>query len=73
MISIYLLYRSLGSRWAPTSRPAARTPDPGPPTPDPGRLWALRACLISSLDSVLAWFFGYGVVVGAVGVTYSRS
>ena len=62
----YVKTRSLGARWAPTSRPAARTPgptgppdpgpptqDPGPPTPEPGRLWALRACLIS-LDNVLA-------------------
>ena len=33
-------------RGPPDPRP--RTPDPGPPTSDPGRLWALRACLISS-------------------------
>ena len=42
---IYLRTRSLGARWAPTSRPVGhpdpRTHQPQPPTPDPGRLWAL--------------------------------
>ena len=37
VVTVLYHTRTVGTRWAPTSRPPARTPGPtGPPTTDPG-------------------------------------